>query len=196
MTGGPGSSISAAMRAAVGRQLARQVSFPVSESDIRRWAIAVYYPQPPPRLFWDAGYARSTRHGGIVAPEEFNPFAWMAAERDEPASARPGDDLDHPERLLGIPGPGLRHQLNGGVSVTYGTRMRPGDVITSVSRLAGYSERTGRLGLMLFTVTEDTWTNDEGTLVKVTSSTLIRYLTAAGVVTGRGTAAPCSRGRP
>jgi len=175
LTGGPRSNISAAMRARVGRQLARQVSFPVSESDIRRWAIAVYYPRQPPRLFWDAGYAKSTRHGGIVAPEEFNPFAWMVAERDEPADAMDSGDLDFPERLLGIPGPGLRHQLNGGVSVSYGTRMRPGDVITSVSKLAGYSERAGRLGLMLFTVTEDTWTNDGGDLVKATSSTLIRY---------------------
>jgi hypothetical protein len=163
------------MRAAVGRQLARQVSFPVSESDIRRWAIAVYYPQPPPRLFWDTGYARSTRHGGIVAPEDFNPFAWMAAGREEPAGALPGSSLDSPERLLGIPGPGLGHQLNGGVEVEYGARMRPGDVITSVSRLAGYSERTGRLGLMLFTVTEDAWTNDDGDLVKLARSTLIRY---------------------
>jgi hypothetical protein len=175
MTGGPRSNISAAMHAAVGRRLARQVSFPVAESDIRRWAIAVYYPQPPPRLFWDAGYARSTRHGGIVAPEEFNPFAWMAAERDEPAEATDSGEPDYPERLLGIPGPGLRHLLNGGVAVEYGARMRPGDVITSVSTLAGYSERAGRLGLMLFTVTQDAWTNAEGDLVKRTSSTLIRY---------------------
>jgi hypothetical protein len=175
MTGGTRGNISAAMRAAVGGQLARQVSFPVSESDIRRWAIAVYYPQRPPPLFWDAGYARSTRHGGIVAPEEFNPFAWMVAERGEPSSARPGDDLDYPECLLGIPGPGLRHQLNGGVEVSYGARIRPGDVITSVSRLVGYSERPGRLGLMLFTVTEDTWTSAGGALVKVTAFTLIRY---------------------
>lgn len=175
MTGGPDSTISAAMRAAVGQQLARQVSFPVACSDIRRWAIAVYYPRRPPRLFWDAGYARSTRHGGIVAPEEFNPFAWMVAHRDEPVAAVAGDSLDYPERLVGIAGPGLGHQLNGGVAVRYGARMRPGDVITSVSRLTGYSERAGRLGLMLFTVTEDTWTNDDGDLVKVAASALIRY---------------------
>ena len=175
MAGGPAGNVSAAMSAAVGGQLARQVSFPGSESDIRRWAIAVYYPREPPRLFWDAGYARSTRHGSIVAPEDFNPFAWMAAERAEPAAALPGGALDYPERLLGIQGPGLAHQLNGGVRVEYGTRMRPGDVITSVSRLKGYSERAGRLGLMLFTVTEDAWANDSGDLVKRTRSTLIRY---------------------
>jgi hypothetical protein len=166
------------MRAAQGRELSRKVSFPVSESDIRRWAIAVYYPAEPPRLFWDAGYASSTRHGGIVAPEEFNPFAWMAA-RDDHGGDEAGDagdeGIDTVEASLAIPGPGLKHQLNGGVEVEYGPRMRPGDVITSVTRLTGYSEREGRLGLMLFTVTEDAWTNGDGDLVKRTMMTTIRY---------------------
>jgi hypothetical protein len=171
----PGTSISAAMSAATGRELGSRVSFPVSESDIRRWAIAVYYPEEPPRLFWDAGYARSTRHGGIVAPEEFNPFAWMAAVQDPPPAPGGPETVSHVELALGIPGPGLRHQLNGGVTVRYGVRMRPGDVITSRNRLVGYAEREGRLGLMLFTTTEDAWTNERGELVKVTTTTGIRY---------------------
>jgi N-terminal half of MaoC dehydratase len=171
----PGSNISAAMRDAVGGTLARQVSFPVSESDIRRWAIAVYYPQHPPRQFWDEAYAKSTPYGGIVAPEDFNPFAWMAAERDEPGAEIDQNDPDRTELLLGIPGPGLKFQLNGGMEVEYGTRMRGGDVITSVTRLAEYTEREGRLGLMLFTVAEASWTNQSGELVKRTRTTLIRY---------------------
>jgi hypothetical protein len=28
-------------------------SLPISESDIRKWAIASYWPERPPRLFWD-----------------------------------------------------------------------------------------------------------------------------------------------
>ena len=170
------SYIRADMRAAVGRLISRRTSFPVSASDIRRWAIAVYWPAPPPRVFWDEQYASSSRHSGIVAPEEFNPFAWMSTE-GPPADAEPPEpnDTDRLERALGLPGPGLAHQLNGGIEVTYGARMRPGDVITSESRLAGYSERSGRLGLMLLTVTEDTWTDQRGTLVKQSRSTLIRY---------------------
>jgi hypothetical protein len=169
----PESNISAAMRDAVGRQLSRKVSFPVAESDIRRWALAVYYPADPPRLFWDADYAKSTRHGGIIAPEDFNPFAWMSAQTE---AANPGGDgPDRTEAVLGIDGPGLKNQLNGGIEVEYGARIRPGDTITSVTRLAGYSERAGRLGLMLFTTTEDTWTNADGDLVKTTKITLIRY---------------------
>ena len=34
----------------------------------------------PPPLFWDEEYARTTRHGGVVAPGEFNPFAWFTAD--------------------------------------------------------------------------------------------------------------------
>jgi N-terminal half of MaoC dehydratase len=171
----PESNISAPMSAAVGRQLTRRVSFPVAESDIRRWAIAVYYPEQPPRQFWDAPYAGSTRFGGIVAPEDFNPFAWMTAEREEPAVDIADGSPDRTESMLGVPGPGLKYQLNGGLEVEYDARMRPGDVITSVHRLVGYSEREGRLGQMLFTVTEDSWTNDAGDLVKKTRMTLIRY---------------------
>ena len=171
----PESNVSAAMRDAVGRQLTRRVSFPVSESDIRRWAIAVYYPQEPPRQFWDEAYAKSTRYGGIVAPEDFNPFAWMAAEQEAPPAEIGENDPDRTELMLGIPGAGLKFQLNGGMAVEYGARMRPGDVITSVNRLSGYTEREGRLGQMLFTEMEDSWTNQDDELVKRTTLTLIRY---------------------
>jgi hypothetical protein len=169
------SNITGAMRDAVGRQLTRRVSFPVAGSDIRRWAIAVYYPQEPPRRFWDEAYAKSTRYGGIVAPEDFNPFAWMAAAEEVPSAEIGENDPDQTELMLGIPGAGLKFQLNGGMEVAYGAPIRPGDVITSVNRLSGYTERQGRLGLMLFTVMEDSWANQDGDLVKRTSLTLIRY---------------------
>ena len=164
------------MRDVVGLELRSGTSFPITDSDIRRWAIAVYYPEPAPRLFWDADYAAGTAHGGIVAPEEFNPFAWMTQpEPDAPATPRVPAGFVSPEETLGL-GAGDDHELiNGGTEVDYGVRMRPGDVITSVTRLAGYSEREGRLGLMLFTTTEDTWTNQRGETVKTSRSTLIRY---------------------
>ncbi|HEY1465620.1 MAG TPA: MaoC family dehydratase N-terminal domain-containing protein [Acidimicrobiales bacterium] len=166
--------ISPAMAAAVGTELSRQVSFPIAESDIRKWAIAVYYPEPPPRMFWDRDFAATTSHGDLVAPEDFNPFAWMAASPrgvDGPTS----NDPQNTEKILGVDPPPVAFQLNGGISVTYGDRMRPGDVVTSVSRLGGYRERTGRLGLMLFTTLETTWTNQHDTLVRRTQGTVIRY---------------------
>jgi hypothetical protein len=171
--------ISAEMAGAVGRLLGRQVSFPIAESDIRKWALAVYHPEKPPRLFWDAPYAAATPYGGIVAPEEFNPFAWMPAESVAPESggSAPGglNDPNRTEASLGIPGPGLQFQVNGGIVVEYGVRMRPGDVITAESSLAGYTERQGSLGRMLFTSTESVWTNQAGELVKRSTTTVIRY---------------------
>jgi hypothetical protein len=162
------------MRTAVGRELARMTSYPITDSDIRRWAVAVYYPDEPPRLFWDAEYAAGTPYGSIVAPEEFNPFAWLSAGGTHRSKARGGGD-ESPEKLLGITGPGLTHGVNAGIEVTYGARMRAGDVITSVRRLASYREREGRLGTMLITTTEDVWTNQNGEVVKTTNQTGISY---------------------
>lgn len=160
----------------VGEQLERRVSFPISESDIRRWAIAVYYPEEPPRQFWDTGSASTTQHGGVVAPEDFNPFAWMVAEYDTVATVQvEKSNPDSTELSLGIKGPGLRFMLNGGLEVDYEEPMKPGDIVTGVTRLAEYRERTGRLGLMLFTVSEDTWTNQNDEVIKRSRSTLIRY---------------------
>jgi len=168
--------ISGAMQAAVGRELSRAVSYPISVSDIRKWAIAVYYPEEPPRLFWDEAYAATTVHRGIVAPEEFNPFAWMTAEPSGvPPSGASRVDPDRTERLLGIEPPGLKFMLNGGIDVEYGVRMRPGDVITSVQSLAGYREREGRLGQMLFSTSENVWTNQRGEVVRRYQGTVIRY---------------------
>jgi hypothetical protein len=165
------SHISAEMTAAVGREFGRRQSFPISESDIRKWAIAVYYPEDPPRLFWDAAYAATTVHEGIVAPEDFNPFAWMSAD---PPGIRHGGYVGL-EATLGVEPPQTEFMLNGGLEVTYSARMRPGDVITSVSTLTGYQEREGRLGLMLFTTQLDQWTNQDDAVVKSASMTLIRY---------------------
>jgi hypothetical protein len=167
--------ISEAMLGAVGSELERRVSYPIGVSDIRRWAVAVYYPEEPPRLFWDEQYAATTRHGGIVAPEDFNPFAWMSAEPVGLPPRQGGHDPNITEKRLGVPSPELKFQLNGGMICEYGVRMRPGDVITSVSRLGGYHERDGRLGRMLFTVMSSTWTNQDGEVVKKLDNTLIRY---------------------
>lgn len=139
------------------------VSPPISESDIRKWAIAVYWPETPPKKYWDAEYARTSRWGGIVAPEEFNPFAWPI-ERQE--TVRLGGDIGKE--------PGKR-VLNGGSEARYYTPMRPGDVIRSGTQLVEVYEKTGRLGIMMFLINETTWTNQNGEAVKVDRKTNIRY---------------------
>ena len=126
------------MRSVVGREFgtARR-SVPISLSDIRKWALAIYYPEVPPRLFWDEDYAASTSHGGIVAPEEFNPFAWFTADGPVMPSNYEGEIRGSgPEEPLGVAEPETSFILNGGLELVHGARMRPGDVITSGSHEA------------------------------------------------------------
>jgi N-terminal half of MaoC dehydratase len=166
------------MRALVGREFGTELSsVPIALSDIRKWALAVYYPDVPPRLFWDEEYARSTRHGGIVAPEDFNPFAWFTADGPALAPNYVGPVRNSgPEAAVGIAPPQSTFMLNGGIDVTYGARMRPGDVITAGrTRVVDYKERPSRHGLMLLTWTGSTWTNQNGEMVKNTLRTSIRY---------------------
>ncbi len=161
----PKSLITEELKAQLGKVTETRVSFPVSASDIRKWAIAVYWPEKPPRLFWDEEYAKKTRYGGIVAPEEFNPFAWPA-EGSPFIQVVPGSDPN---------APGTRG-LNAGADATYSpVRIRPGDVITAVTTVLDVYERQGRLGRMLFIVMESPWTNQRGELVKVFHNLSMRY---------------------
>jgi acyl dehydratase len=141
-----------------------RVSDPVYPSDIRRWAVAIYWPEVPPRVFWDEHYARTTRWGGIIAPQDFNPFTWPAVRPPLPASAA---NLPSAER-------GQR-SMNGGQTDTFYRPIRPGDIIRSRSRLTDWKERTTRLGPSLFLYTEIEWRNQDDDLVKRRVSTSIRY---------------------
>src|SRR5436190_20156577 len=112
------------MRAAIGGQHSDRTSMPISVSDIRKWAQAVYYPEAPPREYWDEEFAATTSSsGGIVAPEEFNPFAWMTAA-GPPSRESLGQGASTTERRLGVAPPATSNMLNDGISVEYaGVRM-------------------------------------------------------------------------
>ncbi len=146
---------------------------PIAMSDIRRWAIAVYWPERPPRIYWDEDYAGTTQWGGIVAPSSFNPFAWPL-ERPEHL------DFWSIDCILPYPSPpgartGGGGGMNGGQSDRYGARMRPGDVISQTCALVDWKERETRLGPTLFSIAEHRWTNQSAELVRVRRNTLIRF---------------------
>jgi acyl dehydratase len=140
------------------------VSLPVDANDIRRWAMAVYYPDVPPLGMFDLDAASRLPWGGLTAPRDFNPFAWV---RDF-----------HPESYPWMRGmgtePGTRG-LNGGQRSWYFAPIRPGDVITCVATLVDAYEKDGRVGPMLFLVDESRWTNQRGELVKIGLRTSIYH---------------------
>ena len=153
------------MRAAQGQWGGIRTAPPITETDIRRWAMATYYPQQPPPIYWDADYAATTPWGGIVAPPDFNPFAWPV---ERPRGGSPGLSGRRPD---GKPLTGM----NGGQTDTYGARMRPGDVVSARSRLLDWWEREGRLGHTLYVRTEIEWRNKDDALVRTRMSISIRY---------------------
>lgn len=161
--------VSSEVKSWIGRQLGeKRVSPPVSVSDIRKWAIAVHWPEKPPPLFWDEAYARKTRFGGIVAPEDFNPFAWPL---DRGSTGADDDDLREGVRRMGLGW----NTLNGGGGAEYYQRIRPGDVLTSVTHMEDIYVRPGRRWPMIFFIRKTTWTNQKGEVVKIARGIGIRY---------------------
>jgi len=160
----PGVFLDPATIAWLGRSAEPVVSLPVDANDIRRWAMAVYYPDPPPAGFFDFDSTTSGPWGGPVAPRDFNPFAWVREF--------------HPESYPWMRGmgnePGSRG-LNGGQRSLYFAPIRPGDVITCDASLVDAYEKDGRLGTMLFLIDESRWTNQHGELVKIGLRTTIYH---------------------
>jgi len=165
MATGVDTLITQAMNDSKGKWGEARQSPPIAASDIRKWAIATYWPETPPPVYWDEAYAKTTKWGGIVAPQDFNPFAWPVRRPQGQGSP------------AGSPGPGgvRLTTMNGGQTDTYGAPMGPGDVITARSRLADFNERQGRFGLMLYVYNETEWTNQKNEFVRRRISTSIRY---------------------
>jgi acyl dehydratase len=160
----PGVHLDAKTLACLGRPLAPDVALPVGANDIRRWATAAWYPEPAPPELWDEAVAARGPWGGLVAPRDFNVFAWTRCT--------PPDTYPWMRGMGTEPG---RRGLNGGQRNRYFAPIRPGDVITSVVTLIDAYEKQGRLGAMLFLIDEARWTNQRGELVRTGQRTSIYH---------------------
>jgi hypothetical protein len=171
------SLITEEMRRIVGVVMEEETSYPIAASDIRRWALAVYHPDLPPPEFWDDEDPATTAAGGIVAPDEFNPLAWITRQpgprrRDPAYRPRVGAF----EAALGVEPPPFKAVLQGEIRARYGeVRMRPGDVIRSATSITEYFEREGRMGLQLYTTLSEALTNQDGAWVKTVDTVFVRY---------------------
>lgn len=147
----------------IGRTLPAVTAPAVGANDIARWAIATHWPERPPKRYLDASVAAAGPWGGIVAPRDFDPFAWM--------TNRPwaGDWLWG----MGTE-PGSR-VLNGGQRNRYFEPIRPGDVISCTRRFVDVVERETKRGPMVFFTSEFRWENQDGALVRIGEQTTIYY---------------------
>ena len=98
-------------------------------SDIRKFAIAIYWPKRRHRgCFGTRNTPARRRWGGIIAPQDFNPFAWPI-KNDDPA-----------DRGAGGSRPRERRGMNGGQIDTYFQPMRPDDVIRARHRVRDWND--------------------------------------------------------
>lgn len=137
---------------AIGTETA-PVTTDVEKGAIIKFAQAIGDPNP---LYNDEIEARRSRYGGLIAPPTFLRSAGGA----------------RPELPFELP---LERLLDGGSEWDYFEPVRAGDRITAVGRITDISERTGRLGLMVFVTIVVTYRNHLDQVVATQTSTSIRY---------------------
>ena len=132
---------------------------PCSATDIRRWVMAMDYPNP---IHWDQVFADASPFGGIIAPQ----------------SIAVGLDYGHgvqPACVGHIPG---SHLIFGGEEWWhYGPRIRPGDRLTQKRRFHDYKVTDTKFaGPTLFSRGDTLHSNQLGVPICKSRSTSIRYL--------------------
>jgi acyl dehydratase len=131
---------------------------PCAPSDIRRWVMAMDYPNP---IHWDEEFARASQFGGIIAPQS------IAVALDYGHGCQPA--------CVGcIPG---SHLIFGGEEWWfYGHHVRPGDKLLQTRRFYDYKvSDTKFAGPTLFSRGDTVHRTQTGTLVAKARSTTIRY---------------------
>ena len=154
------SVITDAMRAEIGKESA-PVTFEVDKSACRMFARAVGYTDP---IYYDEAAARSQGYRNIPAPPGFLGHAVTVPGQPNPLTAA-YFRFDTP----------LKRRLNGGTDIEYLGDVCAGDVLTTTAKLVDISERQASIGLMLVTVTEFTYRNQEGNVVAKVRGTGISY---------------------
>jgi acyl dehydratase len=129
------------------------VTYDIERHAVERFACAIGDPNP---LYTNRELAESSSYGSLIAPPTFF------------RSLLPGDyPLPYPEPFA--------HILDGGSKYRYNEPVRVGDRITVVRKITDLFVKLGRMGTMLFKVSEISYTNHECRLVATQTTTTITY---------------------
>lgn len=150
------SVITEEMRNAIGVESEPSV-YEIEKEPIRRWAESLGDPNP---LYRDEEYAKKQGYRGLVAPPAF-----MAQYAFPIKFGLPRASFKRP----------FTRNLNGGNEYEFFNPIQSGDVITSTTKIADLFERDGRMGKMLFVITETTYKNQDGDVVAKARNTGISY---------------------
>lgn len=127
----------------------------VEKGHIIKFAQAIGDPNP---LWNDERYAGKSRHGSIIAPPTF--FIDNGVIR-------------FVDVLMNVKCP-LTRLLNGGTEIEYYVPIKPGDKITTITKLADMQEKVGGSGRLLLLTVEVTFTNQKGEMVARCKDTFIK----------------------
>jgi len=154
----PESAITDEMRASIGVEGAPTYN-DVDKTGIRMFARAVGYTD---QRFYDEAYAKSKGLRSLLAPP-----GYLGTAQYNPNATRP----------MGGPGRGRTGGgLDGGAERKYtGVDICAGDVLTAVGKIVDISERPSRLGMMVITRRETTFTNQNGEVVCRAYNTILTY---------------------
>ena len=154
--------IAAAARALIGARKVRRCV--VTSREIKRFAQAIGASDP---VHYDEAYARTTRHGAIVAPPL---FCQSLAYEDVPPDQLPADGS--PLELF-VPIAAQR-AVGGGSEYTVHRLVRAGEVITVTSELKDLYTKPGRSGLLYMVVVETRFDDERGEPVAAERATYIK----------------------
>ena len=136
----------------IGKEFDRY-TYEVTKEEIATFAEALGETDP---LYLDEAYARTTPHGGLIAPPTFCVVFRSRAHL--------------PDLKLNYGARGF----DGGKECEFFAPIHAGDTITGIDRIAQVYEKTGRSGSMIFIVRESELINQHGKTVAVVRQSLIR----------------------
>ena len=138
----------------------------VTSTSIRAFARGVGYTDP---VYYDEEAAKKAGYRNIPAPPTYlgTPI-FIPGQCDDTFSFAPNSmpSIDH----------GLPNFLDGGTETEYFDTICAGDKLTCVTRLADlFTKESKGIGIMLITVSEATYTNQDGKVVAIQRSQGIFY---------------------
>lgn len=154
--------IPAEARALIGVRKVRRCE--VTRRDIKRFAQAI---GATDRVHYDEAYARTTRHGTIVAPPL---FCQSLTYEDVPPEQLPADGSP---LELHVPIPAQR-AVGGGSEYTIHRLVRAGEVITVTSQLKDIYTKQGKSGPLYLVVVETLFEDERGEPVAAETATYIK----------------------
>jgi len=132
----------------------------VEKEPIRRFAEAIGDPNP---LYHDEEYAKRHGYRSIIAPPGFMPTYLFSIRR--------GKAPDTGEKIRSA----FTRGLNGGGEYEFFQPIQAGDILVITSRISDIYERDGRMGKMVFVISETICRNPQGQMVLIVRHTGIRY---------------------